>query len=124
MERNVELLEKTMQHIKDHPEMHDQSLWVNSCGTTACFAGWALMFNGLTAKEVSAREAADSVQGDAADALGLTTQESDVLFHSLNTRENLERMVKALVNGEDIRHLATVSRNVRAFTSDYIEIEL
>ena len=39
MNRNVELLERVMQHIDDHPEQHEQAVWVrHECGTAACFA--------------------------------------------------------------------------------------
>ncbi|BCP41407.1 hypothetical protein MINTMi27_15000 [Mycobacterium intracellulare] len=47
--RNVALLEATMQHIKDHPELHEQSsvFLQSECGTAACFAGWACMLSGF-----------------------------------------------------------------------------
>lgn len=45
MSLNVPLLRKTMEHIEAHPEEHDQCWWARreDCGTTYCFAGWAVM---------------------------------------------------------------------------------
>ncbi len=71
MQINTELLEKVMLHIDDHPEQHDQGMWVSmadddergvmnrewawNCGTTACFAGWtALLTPGATGLTVTA----------------------------------------------------------------------
>lgn len=42
---NVELLEKTLGHIEEHPEEWNQNSWV--CETAACFAGNALLLEGL-----------------------------------------------------------------------------
>ena len=105
MERNVELLEKTMQFIKDHPEKHNQAEW---CGTAQCFAGWAVELAGYahgegfedmglfdspwSEKVLTTREAAT-------DLLGLTEAEADTLFAADNTRDALELMVKDLING-------------------------
>lgn len=46
---NVELFDETLQHVIDYPEEHDQGVWrkVSSCGTTACFAGRALILAGV-----------------------------------------------------------------------------
>lgn len=45
---NKELLLKTLQYIKDHPEEHDQNRWFKRtpCGTTACVAGTAAILSG------------------------------------------------------------------------------
>lgn len=42
---NVELLDRTLQYIEDHPEEWNQGEWV--CNTAACFAGNALLLQGL-----------------------------------------------------------------------------
>lgn len=41
---NIELAEKVLQQVEQHPETHDQNHWMrrNSCGTTACLAGWTV----------------------------------------------------------------------------------
>jgi hypothetical protein len=123
-ERNVELLEKTMQHILDHPEKHDQNYWFTQteCGTAACFAGWACLLSGYEVNWSSEDaytnlsgtrrtwgvtgsdgEESDAI-GSAQELLGLTSQESNTLFCSDNSREALQLMVKDLVNGDELRH--------------------
>ena len=44
MIRNDELIGKVLNHIELHPEEWDQGAWF--CGTTACFAGRALLMSG------------------------------------------------------------------------------
>lgn len=41
---NIDLLDKTMNYIIEHPEEHDQNQW--RCGTSRCFAGWACSLDG------------------------------------------------------------------------------
>lgn len=104
MERNIELLERTMQHILDHPETHRQGVW--ACGSQACFAGWACKLSGLRqvddngrfwngVKEIHAKFAARLL-------LGLTSREANLLFSGHNKIDQLQDMVKKLVNGEDL----------------------
>jgi hypothetical protein len=113
MERNVELIERTMQHIQDEPESWDQQSWIgeNLCGTTACFAGRALMLSGSTAFEVTRMtheydEDRDMlmVRSEAARRLGLSRDEALTLFQGGNGRRELELMVKDLVNGDELRN--------------------
>lgn len=44
---NVDLLQRTLTHIRQHPETWDQGMWVNECGTAFCFAGHAVNLSGL-----------------------------------------------------------------------------
>ena len=107
--RNIELLEKTMQFIKDNPEKHDQARW---CGTAQCFAGWATSLEGYTERVYWDRHPSSSylvvngndvhVEDLARKLLGLTRREADQLFDADNTREDLELMVKDLVNGGEL----------------------
>lgn len=99
--RNVVLLESTMQQIVDHPELHDQRLYLSrsECGTTACFAGWACMLSGWTPSQLDWV----SIPGLAARELGLDIPESALLFDPGNTRAMLQLMVKDLVNGDQLR---------------------
>jgi hypothetical protein len=110
MERNKELIERTMQHIVDHPEAHDQRSWIsNACGTSACFAGWALMLDGVHAEEVLSWSYQytgrhhSRVKKEAGERLGLTPTEAFRLFRDKNTRDMLQLMVKDLLNGEELR---------------------
>lgn len=102
--RNIELLEETMQYIKDHPTQHDQRMYVyygEGCGTTACFAGRAAMLSGWNVFQV---EACDPDLDIGKYLLGLTWGESRALFYADNTVDELEVMVKELVAGNTIRH--------------------
>lgn len=42
---NRELLLRTLEYIREHPEQHDQSNYMSDCGTTFCFAGWATILH-------------------------------------------------------------------------------
>lgn len=44
---NVNLLNRTLTHIRQHPDSWDQGRWVNDCGTAFCFAGHAVNLSGL-----------------------------------------------------------------------------
>lgn len=112
MTRNVELLERTMQHISDHPENHAQEMWFseNDCGTAACFAGWACLLSGLEAVNAGCRSAEvttpHGVHGVAAveakKLLGITHDEADIIFDANNSADMLRLMVKDLANGDDL----------------------
>ncbi|RAV17535.1 hypothetical protein DQP57_00480 [Mycobacterium colombiense] len=118
--RNIALLEATLAKIQDHPELHDQSLVFqrNECGTAACFMGWACMLAGYTPVLTGSffgPHTTGSVVADARgrrhialltayDLLGLTTDEGAKLAAPYNTVRQLELMVKALVNGEELGH--------------------
>lgn len=128
-ERNVELLEKTMQYIQDHPEQHAQESWMHAteCGTAACFAGWACLLAGLEqvqgtgfatrstvrsgpltltkAYKTNVGEVV-SIPSEAAAQLGLTEREAGILFDAGNTVDELKLMVKKLVNGEVLNWLS------------------
>jgi hypothetical protein len=110
----MELIERTMRHIQDEPESWNQIQWIGEsiCGTTACFAGRALMLSGSTAFEVTRMtheydyaEDAVMVRSEAGRRLGLTTDETRTLFQGCNSRRELELMVKDLLNGDELRHL-------------------
>lgn len=99
MERNVELLQQTMQYILDHPKEHDQSAFVNTCGTAACFAGRAALLSGWTVHQITWAP----MWAEGAALLGLTLDEAMVLFAINNTVPMMELMVKDLVNGDPLR---------------------
>jgi len=100
MQRNIELLQQTMQHIKDHPDQHVQDIWAGhyECGTVACFAGWAALLSGWSVKQIEH----SGMFWASAELLGLTLWEADTLFHEDNSRPMLELMVKDLVNGDKL----------------------
>jgi hypothetical protein len=116
MIRNVELLETTMQFINDHEDKHDQDVWFESqfsneaisqnCETAACFAGWAVLLNGYEHVCNDVYDRSGVLLGDvcevAADLLGLEEWEANRLFDGSNSRIMLARMVKDLVNGDEL----------------------
>lgn len=114
---NTELLQRTMQHLLDHPEQHDQQVWVSECGTTACFAGWALKLSGVdqfmtltkchqtnsTWQDCEYYGKTHTIQGLAQGLLDLTDEQTEILFDDFNTIPMLELMVKDLVNGNPLK---------------------
>ena len=41
-----ELGKAVLKHVViEHPESHDNNVWVDPCGTVACLAGWAVLLN-------------------------------------------------------------------------------
>lgn len=104
---NIQLLEDTMQHIKDHEEDWNQGLWW--CGTSGCFAGWACALSGeYTAKQLRAM-ASDGITPSAAqrqlglDLAQITGDGGAYLFSGINSLPMLELMVKDLVNDGTLR---------------------
>lgn len=112
---NTELLEQTMQHIKDHPEQHRQSIWVNSCGTSACFAGWAALLSGMDWAQIIAAEdqGAGGMHAMGAELLGISIDDAYRLFDGQNTLRMLELMVKDLLNGQSVRPQYRYQREYR-----------
>lgn len=106
---NVELLQKTLQYIKDHPEEWNQSSW--DCGTTACFAGWAcrlaIMENETLFAEYGRyweKKGWESsfpynfIEQLAKDVLDIDHDDANNLFSSTNTLNTLEEIVNDIIN--------------------------
>lgn len=126
---NVAKLEKTMTDILDHPEGWDQKTWV--CGTTACYAGRAVLNEGfkvmvgfdhswamdadtpfdpgaeqeyLKMYSVIGLKAHRVPVGDrAAEILDISDADALLLFSQRATLDNLQEMVKDLANGETLK---------------------
>lgn len=94
---NVELLDKVITFIKEHPEQHDQGDWMSgaleepitwdgaywNCNTTCCVAGWAALFSGVPGRDFEHavhRPGLPTVSTYAAAQLGLTEEWEDYLF--------------------------------------------
>lgn len=101
---NVELLDRTLAYIEEHPEEWDQKEWV--CGSTACFAGNALLLEGLerirtsngrllsrTDLQVPSTGASVEIAETAKCALGLTDMQARTLFAGFNNMAALRQMV-------------------------------
>jgi hypothetical protein len=107
---NAELAYRVLDHIDAHPESWDQTQWV--CGTTACFAGWALRLSGYELEEGSFRWSAEVADGPlagvrveyaACDVLKIESPEIcradgkwDGLFNEGNDRAKLGELVKEI----------------------------
>lgn len=46
--KNWPLAWRVAEHTINHPETHNQGLYVSPCGTAACVAGWAVALSGWT----------------------------------------------------------------------------
>ncbi len=102
MPLDVPLLRKTMEHITDHPEEHDQEKWL--CGSFACFAGRAAVLAGATdlgdgrVRGILGDRIEDKHVSDYAQRLlGLTDGEAARLFSAYNDAWDLAGMVDHLV---------------------------
>jgi hypothetical protein len=110
---NVPLLEAGLQAIKDHPELHEQSSYFaeTECGTAMCYAGWVCHLMGYErvfpiyswSSSVHTPDGPRAAGYAAAEALGISLQTAEVLYHGANTVDQLEQMVKDLVNTGDVR---------------------
>lgn len=104
----------TLDQILANPESHDQEWWFRKteCGTTACFAGitvarhgWVPNFGIDPDGEGDFEEIADHVRRDGAsrvvpslarDILGLNFTQSDSLFDSDASRDDLIALVEEI----------------------------
>lgn len=122
MERNVELLNQVMDFIEEHPENHEQSyIWhqgstpkmlervlrKTECGSTGCFAGWAVHF-GMPGREqipIARLSIAEHL-------LGLTFMESVWMFDSRRTQAELRAFVDRVTAEEEAKRVAGEDRVV------------
>lgn len=96
---NAALAYRVLDQIDADPETWDQATW--DCGTTACFAGWALrLAGGHSENDVvygPPALAGMTVEKAAYEVLGISETSSggpdDWLFDADNTREDLGRLV-------------------------------
>lgn len=119
---NAELLEKTLQHVKDNQALWDQEHWTSTteCGTAYCFGGWALHLSNIKVRLADggvAYVAAEDVPAElglaspwtkrpgqfpvglvAGTVLGLEPLQYNELFHGENTLDDLEEQVTALLS--------------------------
>jgi hypothetical protein len=100
--RDTELLEQTMQYILDHPEEHNQMLLsyhlTPGCGTPSCFMGWAAALSEMN-KQIF-REYGGLRQW-AENRFDISASDFQKVFAESNTVEDLQLMVKQLVNGDE-----------------------
>jgi len=68
---DVELLTRTLNHIKLNPEAWDQTHW---CGTAQCFAGWAVTLAGMRIDEENEVVSVDDMPTELAAAVDSDTE--------------------------------------------------
>lgn len=107
---NITELDRIVTFIEDHPEQHCQDVWI--CETGACLAGHVALQNGyrvvsdgFKGRRVECLDTGEHkwVSDVAVEILGLTEEESILLFAGHNTIENLRMMTKDIANGENLR---------------------
>lgn len=97
---NAELAYKVLDHVERHRAAFNMDTWVYSpddtavklddllsekCGTTACFAGWAILLSGYEMRGGVYRDGelvASIFSVFAADLLGLSGDQADDLFYA------------------------------------------
>lgn len=127
---NVAELETTMQEIVDDPDSWDQMHWI--CGTTACFAGKVARNHGCTVVAsdfkdeylwsqvdidglgvhhytdqvvISPSGERVTVREFAQEVCDLTGAQAHLLFHSANSLDSLQHVVKGLINGDSVEFI-------------------
>lgn len=113
-------------YIHEYPERHNQSSWAsikgtvaeagnNACGTTACVAGYAVLFSNdhrfefiqMDSNEVTLRpryisdQGIGTFQGVGAELLGLNSEDAERLFYR-TTNEEAKLALGYLARGEEI----------------------
>lgn len=113
---NVQLLQKTLDHIKAHPEEWEQRFW--RCETKYCFAGHAAIIGGaewVVAENdpnpdnmpmwdlvtMPGSDAPREVQFAASELLEITDRQADKLYWGSNTVEDLEYQIEAIIAGRE-----------------------
>lgn len=120
---NVQLLQDTLNYIKNHPDEWYQSSWYAHfdadstrwfagdagapCRTAYCFAGTAAILSGFPPppkehRTIWSDENGVQVDEYAEKALGLTYSQAVELFHASNTLEDLEEMVAKIIENPEI----------------------
>lgn len=113
---NAELFEKINEVLTEHPELHDQESWENTCRTTRCVAGWAIhlttgepLYAATEIHHPSVLELAEQLglprhsgfSRIAAKLLGLGEHGRVALFHYCDDLEAREAVARAAAGDED-----------------------
>lgn len=93
----MQLRQAVLDQIVTYPDTHDQRDWVSDCGTTACVAGWALMFQLGYVPNADAFDVLEEAQ----ELLGLSDYDAMRLFH-YTTKEQARHALKSLANGDPV----------------------
>lgn len=93
----MQLRQVVLDQITTYPETHDQRDWVSACGTTACVAGYALLFQ---LGYIPIGDAFDVLE-EAQHLLDLDDYDAMRLFH-YTTKEQARHALKFLANGDPV----------------------
>lgn len=93
----MQLRQAVLDQIVTYPETHDQRDWVSDCGTTACVAGYALLFQLGHIPIGDAFDVLEAAQG----LLDLADYDAMRLFH-YTTKEQARHALKFLANGDPV----------------------
>lgn len=90
---NVPLAVQVLNQVTLEPQTHAQDLWVSSCGTTRCIAGWALELSGTRIKRDKHGEtvlyrgnrnweavSGSQIRAEAGAALGISPEVAEDMF--------------------------------------------
>lgn len=104
---NAELAYRVLDHIEAHPEEWYQGRWYSelSCGTTACFAGHAVLLAGgkivqrirpFYLAQIPGSDILNDIRDAARSVLGISEWGADCLFSASNDLEDLRDWVAHL----------------------------
>ena len=115
---NVELAENILEYIQAHPDEWNQKWW--HCGATYCFAGLIakgddeiMQYNSYGSFDVIDRSTGENlgvIHKYAAERLGLTIWQADILFNEDNSLDDLKRLIEVLsdnpgISGENLAYM-------------------
>lgn len=79
---NKELVEKVLDHLRQHPEEWDQDQWF--CETTACFGGRALLMSGYRIIDTSIEKARNADELDHVNDVEMVDPSGNILSDYAN----------------------------------------
>ncbi len=93
---NVELLEKTLKYIEEHPEEWDQAEWF--CGTVACFAGHVVGLARCDELQGVGSYPGSVIAREAQNLLEINDDAAEFLFEAGHGLEDLKNIVTAMIS--------------------------
>lgn len=121
---NVELIQRTLDHIHDNPKEWSQVVWGRgyTCGTAYCLAGTAIMFDAEAQNKVYWDECKNLYLNETeyytgftaigSEIFGITDEQGDILFNAHNTMSELFALCHVITDGAIVLP-NTVSHTIR-----------
>jgi hypothetical protein len=99
--RGEALAHATLDYIREHPKEWKQYCYYNLCGTTACYAGHALILGGKIRNIAEGSLFSEDSSENARELLGWTRAQASHVFLSFTEDfSELEERVKEVLNGD------------------------